>query len=246
MAHLRHTYPLKLGVGPICGTHPPKNRILWFVHEPNKWCVVGVLRFIRRHSGAQQTAGAMSSAASVVEAILCTRKHMDNAVRAQPINHGFCMACCTPWSESHALGDMQMCTQCLSMVHKDCMLSSCTVYGRGDGILLGQCRRCVASRPIVTADQAATSCSVCLAVHTAEGRVYPCTMCADMPSFKRCGGKSCDTCSEMIADGKMASWEAQDRVSFACAVRNNLHGPESHVLRPSSVLVRERNRSSCR
>ena len=210
------------------------------------YCVVCVLWFIRRHNRAGRTAGAMTSAACVVAASLCTLDDINISARAEPIDHGLCMACCTPWSESLPRGDM--CTQCLSMVHKECMASSCTVYGRKDGILRGQCRRCMQSLPMVTVGEAANSCSVCLVVHgdTADGRVRPCTLCADVASSSSCGGKSCDTCSAVIADGNMASWKAEDRVSFACAVRNNLHGPESVVLRPSCARVRESNRSSSR
>ncbi len=187
----------------------------------------------------------MSSAASarrILGEILCTQEHVNIAVRAVPIDHGLCMACCTPWMESLPRSDM--CTQCLSMVHKECMVSSCTVYGRKDAILLGQCRRCVASLPMVTVGQAATSCSVCLVVHRAQGSVYPCTVCVEGESSSVCGGKSCDTCSERITNGKMARWMINDRVSFACALRNNLRGPESVCLQPSRARVRESNRSS--
>ena len=175
---------------------------------------------------------------------MCRQEHLNIAVRAVPIDHGLCMACCTPWMESLPRSDM--CTQCLSMVHKECMVSSCTVYGRKDAILLGQCRRCVASLPMVTVGQAATSCSVCLVVHTAEGRVYPCTMCAEGQSFSVCGGKSCDTCCDIITNGRMAPWKADDRVSFACALRSNLGGRESVYLQPSCARVRESKRSSSR
>jgi hypothetical protein len=146
------------------------------------------------------------------------------------------MACCTPpWSEDLPPGDM--CTQCLSRAHKECMRSSCTTYGRKDGIVLGQCRRCVALLPMITTDQAAISCSVCLVVYTVQGRVHPCTFCAGSHPPRLCGGKSCNTCSLVISDGRMRAEEANDRVSFLCAVRNNLC--QQDLLQPAYGQVRE-------